>query len=195
MELQLDLNKRYSFADYLTWVDDKRRELFNGFIKMMTPAPSRIHQKISRKLSRNIGNFLNNKKCELYYAPFDVRLTVNAETENNKVYTVVQPDICIICDLSKLDDRGCIGAPDMIIEISSPANSKCNVEEKFELYQKHGVREYWIIFPYEKTFSVFLLNDISGKYDFRGMFAEDSKVSVNIFDGELIIDLAEIFED
>lgn len=195
MELQLDLNKRYSFADYLTWVDDKRRELFNGFIKMMTPEPSRIHQKISRKLSRNIGNFLNNKKCELYYAPFDVRLTVNAETENNKVYTVVQPDICIICDLSKLDDRGCIGVPDMIIEISSPANSKCNVEEKFELYQKHGVREYWIIFPYEKTFSVFLLNDISGKYDFRGMFAEDSKVSVNIFDGELIIDLAEIFED
>jgi Uma2 family endonuclease len=195
MELQLDLNKRYSFADYLTWVDDKRRELFNGFIKMMTPAPSRIHQKISRKLSRNIGNFLNNKKCELYYAPFDVRLTVNAETENNKVYTVVQPDICIICDLSKLDDRGCIGAPDMIIEISSPANSKRDVEEKFELYQKHGVREYWIVFPYEKTVSVFLLNDISGKYDFRGMFAEDSKVSVNIFDGELIIDLAEIFED
>jgi len=192
MELNLDLNKRYTFADYYTWADEKRRELFDGFIKMMTPAPNRIHQQISKRLNFKIQYYLQNKKCEVYYAPFDVRLPNNGEKSDDKIYTVVQPDICIICDLSKLDERGCLGSPDMIIEIVSPSNSKHDVEDKFELYQKHGVREYWIVFPYEKTINVFLLNS-SGKYELVGMFAENSKVQVNIFEGDLFIDLAEIF--
>ncbi len=194
MELQLDAKKRYTYADYLTWVDDKRRELFDGFIKMMTPAPSRIHQEISIRLSVELKNYLKKKNCKVYYAPFDVRLPIDSEKTDNKIYTVVQPDICVICDLSKLDDKGCLGAPDMIIEIVSPLNSKRDVEEKFELYQKHGIIEYWIVFPHEKTINVFMLNQ-AGKYDFKGMFAEDSKVPVNIFSGDLVIDLAEIFSD
>jgi len=192
MELHLDPEKRYTYADYLTWFDDKRRELFEGFIKMMPPAPSRIHQEISIRLSVELQNYLKKKNCKIYYAPFDVRLPNENEKTDNKIYTVVQPDICIVCDLTKLDDKGCLGSPDMIIEIVSPLNSKRDVEEKFELYQKHGIIEYWIVFPHEKTINIFLLNS-SGKYDFKGMFAEDSKVPVNIFSGDLVIDLAEIF--
>jgi len=194
MELNLDLSKRYNFAEYLTWIDDKRRELIDGFVKMMTPAPSRIHQEISIRISVIFKNFLKRKKCSVYYAPFDVRLPNHGERENEKIYTVVQPDICIICDEKKLDERGCIGAPDLIVEIVSSSNSKYDVEDKFELYQKHGIKEYWIVFPHEKTINVFLLNN-SGKYDFKGMFAQDSKVPVNIFSGDLVVDLAEIFEE
>lgn len=189
--LKLDLTKRYTFADYLTWADDKRRELYDGFVKLMTPAPRRIHQKTSFRISRRLGNFLENRKCEAYYAPFDVRLPEKKEKSDDKIYTVVQPDICIICDLSKLDDRGCLGAPDMIIEIASD-NAKNDVEDKFQIYQKHGVKEYWIVFPYEKTVNVFILNDLR-EYELVGMFAENSKIPVNIFKGELEIDLAEIF--
>jgi Uma2 family endonuclease len=194
MELQLDLNKRYTYADYLTWFDDKRRELIDGLIKPMSPAPKRIHQEISKIISVTFQNYLKNKKCKVYYSPFDVRFPKNGEKENNKIYTVVQPDICIICDLSKLDDRGCLGAPDMIIEIASENNTKHDVETKFQLYQDHGVREYWIVFPYEKTVNVFLLNE-KGKYEIIAMYAEDSKVPVNIFNGELEIDLADVFEE
>jgi Uma2 family endonuclease len=193
MELQLDLEKRYTYADYLTWFDDKRRELIDGFIKMMTPAPRRIHQEISGNINFIIKKFLKQKKCKIYSSPFDVRLPKNGEKENDKLYTVVQPDLCIICDLSKLDDKGCLGAPDLIIEITSD-KPKYDVEEKFKLYEKHGVREYWIVFPNDKTVSVFLLNEI-GKYEIVGMFAEDSKVPVNIFNGDLEIDLTEVFEE
>lgn len=193
MELQLDLNKRYSYADYLTWMDDKRRELIDGFVKMMTPAPKRIHQEFSGNINFVIKRYLKRKNCKVYSAPFDVRLPKNGENENDKLYTVVQPDLCIICDLSKLDDKGCIGAPDMIIEITSE-KPKYDVEDKFRLYEKHGVREYWIVFPNDKTVSVFFLNNL-GKYEIVGMYAEDSKVPVNIFNGDLVVDLTEVFEE
>jgi len=191
--IELDLTKRYTFADYLTWFDDIRRELIDGLVKLMSPAPLRKHQRISWILSMKIGNFLNMKKCQAYYSPFDVRLPKNGEKGDNEIYTVVQPDICIICDLSKLDDRGCLGAPDMIIEIVSTGNPKHDVETKYKLYEQHGVREYWIVFPYEKTVSVFVLSE-KGKYENVGMYADDSKVKVNIFE-DLYIDLAEVFEE
>ncbi|MFN8254430.1 MAG: Uma2 family endonuclease [Bacteroidales bacterium] len=194
MELNLDITKRYSFADYLTWMDDKRRELYNGFVKMMTPVPRRIHQEISGNLSFLFKSYLKKKKCKIYTAPFDVRLPVNGEKADDKILTVVQPDICIICDLSKLDDKGCIGAPDMIIEIVSESNSKNDVVDKFLIYEKFGVKEYWIVFPYERTVNVFFLNQ-SGKYELTGMFAEDSKIPVQIFGGDLTLDLKEIFEE
>ena len=194
MSLLLDLTKRYTFADYLTWVDDKRRELYGGFIKLMTPAPRRIHQEIIRDLSFCFQLYLKKKECKVYFAPFDVRLPNNGEKADNKIYTVVQPDICVICDLTKLDDKGCIGAPDMIVEIASESNSKNDVEDKFQIYQKHGVKEYWIVFPHEKTVNVFYLNEL-GKYQLFGMFAENSKIPVNIFKGDLVVDLGEVFEN
>ncbi len=195
MELQLDLTKRYTFADYITWFDDVRRELFDGLVKLMSPAPTSEHQSISSELHITFGQYLRRKKCKIFSAPFDVRLPESkTETSDKQIYTVVQPDICIICDVSKIEKRGCLGAPDLIVEIVSESNSKRDVEEKFELYQRHGVREYWIVLPSPKIINVFLLNE-KGKYEIVGMYAEDSKVPVNIFNGEFAVDLKEIFID
>ena len=115
MELTLDSTKRYTYADYLTWADDVRRELIEGFIKLF-PAPRRVHAKISRNIVWYLETVVRKNKgtCEVYDAPFDVRLPKNGDTANDKIYNVVQPDICIVCDPSKLDERGCCGAPDMI---------------------------------------------------------------------------------
>ena len=192
--LNLDLNKRYSYADYLTWFDNVRRELFDGFIKFMTPAPSRLHQKVTRKLVTRIDNFLSQKTCEIYFAPFDVRFPNNKnENSDNQIFTVVQPDVCIICDPSKLDDKGCLGAPDMIIEINSPNNPQNDIKIKFELYEKNFVREYWIVNPSDKNVSVFILNN-ENKFQFSGMYAGDDQIPVGIFDGELKINLLEVFD-
>jgi len=191
--LQLDLNKRYTYSDYLTWFDDIRRELIDGFVKLMSPAPLNIHQKISMNLSGILWTYFRKKNCEVRHAPFDVRLPENGDTDANKTYTVVQPDLCVVCDLNKLDDKGCLGAPDFIIEIISKGNSKHDVDTKFKLYEKHGVREYWIVHPHDQTVNVFVL-DTNGKYQFGGLYAKGNTVKVNIFD-DLFIDLEEVFED
>ena len=192
--LHLDLNKRYSYAEYLTWIDDKRRELINGFIKMMTPAPRRIHQEVAATLFAQLWHQLANNPCKAYFAPFDVRLPKNPnETSDEQVYSVVQPDILVICDLTKLDDRGCVGSPDFIIEIISPGTAKHDVEDKYHLYQKHGVKEYWIVYPESKTVSTFLL-DKKGKFQLIGMYADDSIIKVNIFEDVTVI-LKEVFKE
>ena len=191
--LKLDLNKRYSYADYLTWMDDVRRELYDGLIKLMTPAPSRQHQKISTNLTRLFSTFLLRKECEVYHAPSDVRFPENKKNiEDNQVYTVLQPDLYVVCDLSKLDDRGCLGAPDLVIEIVSAQNAKRDVKDKFDIYQQYGVREYWIVSPNDENVNVFVLDDKS-KFQFVGMYGDDEKIPVNIFNGELKIDLTEVF--
>lgn len=191
--LNLDFNKRYTYADYLTWADDVRRELFDGFIKLMTPAPSRAHQKISTNLTSMFWLYLKNKNCEVYHAPSDVRFPKNKSSKSDKqINTVLQPDIFIVCDLSKLDDRGCLGAPDLIIEIISPKNSKRDLKDKFDIYQEHGVREYWIVGPNDETVNVFVLDE-NGKFRFKGLYAGDDKIPVNIFGGDLKIDLTEVF--
>lgn len=183
--LKLDHNKRYSYADYLTWMDDVRRELFDGFIKLMTPATSSKHQEISTNLVSICWNFLRNKQCKIYHAPSDVRFPKNGKSLDHKeVFTVLQPDLYIVCDLAQIDDRGCLGAPDMIIEIISPKNPKRDLKDKFEIYQDHGVREYWIVSPNDETVSVFVLNDKS-KFQLVGMYSEDDKIPVNIFNGDL----------
>ncbi len=190
--LNLDTNKRYSYADYLTWMDDKQRELYDGIVKLITPAPNRKHQDLSVNLTRVFSNFLVSKECKVYHAPSDVRLPQNKNKANETVYTVVQPDLYVVCDLSKLDEKGCLGAPDFIIEIVSAGSSKRDVRDKFEIYQQHGVREYWIVNPNDENVNVFVLDE-NGKYQLKGMYAEDDKIPVHIFDGDLEIDLKEVF--
>ena len=191
--LNLDLNKRYTYADYLTWIDDVRRELYDGLIKLMTPAPSRRHQDISTNLVSIYWYYLRNQQCKIYHAPSDVRFPKDRKSlEDKQVYTVLQPDLYVVCDLSKLDDRGCLGAPDLVIEIVSPKNSKRDVKDKFDIYQQHGVREYWIVNPNDENVTVFVLDDNS-KFQFVGMYAGDDKIPVNIFNGNLKIDLTEVF--
>ena len=191
--LNLDESKRYTYADYLTWLDDKRRELIDGFIHLMS-APVRIHALVSAKLFSRVNKLIEKKRrqCHIYYAPFDVRLPLTGETKDDKIYNVVQPDICVICDLSKLDERGCIGAPDLIVEVLSPSTLKYDWNYKFNLYEKAGVREYWIVDPKTKVTNVFLLQP-DGKYDLGTVYECNQKAPVHIFE-RLEIDLNELFE-
>ena len=194
MELTLDLNKRYTYADYLTWLDDKTRELIHGFIKIMSPAPRTEHADISYKISFHLGLYVlkNKGKCKIFTAPFDVRFPKQGETADDKIDTVVQPDICVICDRSKLDKWGCCGAPDLIVEILSPSTFKKDVTEKFNLYEESGVKEYWIVHPNDKALTVFLLQE-NGKYDDGTTYEWKGKVPVKTFNNYLI-DLNDIFE-
>ena len=193
MELSLDLSKRYTYADYLTWLDDVRRELIDGFIKML-PAPRPKHADISFNISGNLWAILqkNKGKCKVYPAPFDVRFPKQNGTANDKIDTVVQPDLCVVCDLSKIDERGCCGAPDMIVEILSPSTGRRDMTEKFVLYEESGVKEYWIVYPDSKAVTVFLLQD-DGKYDAGTVYELEGKVPVHVFDDHSI-DLDDIFE-
>jgi Uma2 family endonuclease len=192
--LELDVTKRYTYADYLNWLDDKRRELINGFIHLMS-GPMRRHARISLKLSNRIDSFIemHHGRCHVYHAPFDVRLPLYGSTDDDKIYDVVQPDICVICDLTKLDDKGCIGAPDLVVEVLSPSTLKYDWNYKFNLYEAAGVREYWIVDPNTKIFNVFLLQ-ADGKYDLGTVYEGDQKVPVHILEG-LEIDLNELFKE
>jgi Uma2 family endonuclease len=190
MELSLDLNKRYTYADYYTWWDNTRRELLHGLIRLMSPAPRPQHQEIVFRMSGVLYRILSRHRgtCKVFPAPFDVRLPQNGEKEGSLIDTVVQPDLCIVCDLSKLDDRGCLGAPDFIAEVQSLSTSKYDLNEKFALYEASGVREYWVVFPAEGV-QVFLLQP-DGRYD-KGTAYESGKIPVHIFNG-LEIDVKEI---
>ena len=133
----------------------------------------------------------NKGKCEIFFAPFDVRLPKNGETANDRIYTVVQPDICVVCDPLKIDEAGCCGAPDMIVEVLSPLTIKRDLNDKFFLYEEADVREYWIVHPKDRFVHVFLLQD-NGKYDEGIVYERVGKVPVHIFDNYLI-DLDDIF--
>ena len=153
---QLDLvNGIYSYADYLVWKIKERVELLKGKILEMS-VPSPIHQEISGNLQGALFVFLKNSKCKLYTAPFDVRFPQKGESQ---VYTVVQPDLCVVCDFEKIDSKGCVGAPDLVVEILSPGNSKKEMKSKFALYQEEGVREYWIVDPERELVFVYVADN------------------------------------
>lgn len=158
---QLDLNGVYTYADYLLWKFDERVELFKGKIFKMSPAPNMKHQKISRNLMGELYSLFKHKTCQLFSAPFDVRIPRKSK-DDQEILTVVQPDLCVICDPEKLDERGCIGARDLVIEILSPGNSKKEMKNKFELYEEAGVREYWVVHPTEENVLIYTLED--GKF-------------------------------
>ncbi|MGB1282992.1 MAG: Uma2 family endonuclease, partial [Polaribacter sp.] len=174
---QLDLNKTYTYADYLLWQFSERVELIKGKIFKMSPAPKRIHQDISRNIEFKLFAHLRKQPCKVYYAPFDVRLS--KKKKDQLIETVVQPDICVICDEKKLDDRGCLGAPDLIVEILSPSTKKKDITDKFNLYEENGVREYWIVDPDNQTLLKYVLKD--KKYIGEKILDASEKVTATIF--------------
>lgn len=186
-----DLNRKYTYQDYLNWSEDQRWELIDGMPYAMSPAPNRKHQAISRELLLEFGNYLRDKSCRVYDAPFDVRLFAENEADD-KVNNVVQPDITVVCDKNKLDDKGCKGTPDLIIEIISPSSIKLDKWLKYKLYERAGVKEYWIVEPQTETTEVYLLED--GRYTLNGVYGKEDSVQVNIFE-ELTIELDMIFRD
>jgi Uma2 family endonuclease len=192
---QLDLNGTYTYADYLTWQFDEMLELIKGKIMLMA-APGTAHQTISIRLTGILYPFFKTKNCRLFAAPFDVRLYDKNKSvqANEDIYTTVQPDLCVICDTKKLDTQGCLGAPDWIIEIVSKSNSKRDIQTKYQLYQESGVKEYWIIYPFEEAIHQFILDEGTQCYKLLAMFANDGFASPFLFP-DLQIDLTEVFAE
>ncbi|MEQ6359427.1 Uma2 family endonuclease [Thermoanaerobacter thermohydrosulfuricus] len=180
----------YTYEDYLNWPEEQRIELINGQIYLLAP-PSRIHQKILLNIADQFYNYLKDKNCEVYVAPFSVRFPVGNEKSDKEIKTVVEPDIVVICDESKLDDKGCKGAPDLIVEIISPSTGRKDKVEKFNLYEKHGVKEYWIVEPELKIVSVFTLQE-NNRYGRPEVYTEEDKIKVSIFEN-LEISLKDVF--
>ena len=177
-------NEYYTYTDYCTWDDGERWELIDGVPYAMSPAPSRIHQEISGNLYGQFFNFLRNKPCKVYSAPFDVRINADAEDD-----TVVQPDLLVVCDHSKLDEKGGKGAPDLVIEILSPSSARHDKFLKFNCYQRAGVREYWMVDPDTKTVQVCILEN--GKY-IASVY--DDSIPVEALPG-CTIDLKDVFAE
>lgn len=186
----LDLSQEYSYADYLQWTFEDRLEIIKGKLFKMSPAPSRIHQKLSWEIARELADYLKGKTCEAYSAPFDVRLPRKSKDDKD-ILTVVQPDICVICDPAKLDDKGCLGAPDIIIEILSPGNNKKELANKYEVYEESGVKEYWLILPQEQACFQYILNH-DGRYTGARPLTEGNVLTTPILPG-FELDLEEVF--
>ena len=192
MSLPIKKEEKYTYGDCLTWPENERWEIIDGAAYEMTAAPSRMHQSISGELFYQIKAYLKGKSCKVYDAPFDVRLPEGNEKDED-IETVVQPDIVVVCDPSKLDDRGCKGAPNLIIEILSPFTAKKDLEDKLYLYEKAGVKEYWIVHPTDKTVMVFKLEE-SNKYGRYKIYSAEDILKASIFEDFEIV-LKDIFEE
>ena len=186
----LDLDKFYTYADYLKWTFAERVELIKGKIFKMSPAPSTRHQVLTGELYRLISNFLYKQTCQVFIAPFDVRL-IRKSKEDKEIITVVQPDLCVVCDSLKIEPRGCLGAPDIVVEVLSPGNNITELKNKFDIYEESGVLEYWIVSPQDNTF---IINRLTNGYYItsRPMVAGDT-VTTPILPG-FSIDLEEFFD-
>jgi Uma2 family endonuclease len=177
----------YTYADYKDWELDEgeRYEIIHGVAYCMS-APNTRHQGILMELGRQFANFLTDKPCKVYPAPFDVRLFYKEDESDD---TVVQPDIVVICDEKKRGEEGCRGAPDLVIEILSPSNTAIEMQRKFELYREAGVREYWLADPENKRLTVYRFQD--GKI-LTDTYGSADAVPVAILPG-LDILLAQVF--
>jgi Uma2 family endonuclease len=189
---ELDASLTYSYSNYLNWLFPERVELIKGKIFKMSPAPSRVHQEVSINLLNPIVNFLKGKPCKVYSAPFDVRFPKESKADKD-VYTVLQPDICVVCDKSKLDARGCIGAPDLVIEILSPGNTKMELLHKYRVYEEFGVKEYWVVSQSDQSILIYTLND-SGKFQPSKIFTLSEKITSSVLPG-FELELDDVFED
>ncbi|MBI5583091.1 MAG: Uma2 family endonuclease [Deltaproteobacteria bacterium] len=185
-------NRKFTYQDYLGWDDNERWELIDGEVYNMTPAPSRAHQEILGALFNTFYNYLSDRSCKVYVAPFDVRLPESDQTEMD-VINVVQPDLTVVCDPSKLDEKGCQGSPDLIVEIISPSTAAHDYIKKLALYERRQVPEYWVVHPVDKTVMVFLLTD-NREYGKPRIYAGEDPVPVTLFP-DLVIELKKIFAE
>lgn len=190
---QLDFSKTYSYADYLTWKFKERVELIAGRIFRMSPGPNRRHQKVVGEIFNQLYNHLKGDRCEVYVAPFDVRFVRSTSTPNEEIVNTVQPDIFVVCDPSKLDEKGCLGAPDLIVEILSPSSVKRDLKQKYDLYQTFGVREYWVIDPYNQIVHINTIGE-DGRYHGIRPYSKDYTIHSSTLPG-FELDLRTLFEE
>jgi len=180
-------DQRYTYKDYCTWDDDERWELIDGVPYAMSPAPTPAHQRISGELYFQLASFLKGKLCQVFYSPFDVRLNAAGDDD----YDVFQPDLLVVCDRAKIDDKGLNGAPDMAIEIISPYSARRDRVLKFNHYLQAGVREYWIVDAEIKTVQTCILKN--GEYIVKA-YTETDAIPVHVLDG-CTINLSDVFAE
>ena len=185
-----ELDRKFNYSDYLTWLDDKRWEIIEGVVYDMSPAPSTEHQRISFELSGMLYDFLKGKQCQAFAAPFDVRFVEDKNDADEVIENVVQPDIVVICEKSNIDKLGCLGSPDIVIEILSPATAYKDQTEKLALYERHAVKEYWIFNPDAKYVLAYCFE--GAKYGKPEYLTESDTLKSTVLEG-LKIDLSEIW--
>lgn len=183
-------DKHYVYKDYKNWPDKERWEIIDGVAYAMSPSPSLQHQRIVGAIYRDIANYLSGKTCEVFISPLDVLLSENNKDEDD-IDVVVQPDIMVVCSRQKLTDKGIKGAPDLVVEVVLPTSGSRDKVEKLNLYERVGVKEYWIFDPDDSTLMVFKL-DNNGRYGRPDTYNCESIVKVGIFDS-LEIDLSKVF--
>lgn len=183
-------DQRFTYKDYKLWPEGERWELIHGEAYSMSPAPNRRHQKFLGNIAYYFLEYFLEKTCEVYLAPFDVLLS-EMDEEEDLVDTVVQPDLCVICDPAKLTDQGCKGAPDFVLEILSPATAFKDMDEKLKLYEQHGVNEYWIVNPANDTVLAYRRSQAGG-FDKPLLFTKGEILQPDAFPG-LNVDLTRIF--
>ena len=189
-----DSQGSFTYADYLTWPDDERWEIIDGVAYDMTPAPRPRHQELLVNLLLQIGNFLEGHPCMLYPAPFDVRIPDGDDTADSAISSVVQPDISVICDRHMIDDRGLLGAPDLAAEILSPSTAYKDQTVKLSLFERAGVREYWVVNPERKCVLVYLQPGGEGGFERATEYrAPEARPSAAL--GGLDVDLGRGFEE
>lgn len=191
---QLDPNGTYSYADYLTWQFNELVELLRGKIMRRLSAPTDQHQAVVGELHLALGNYLRRQPCQVRIAPYDVRLPQRGTTADQAIHTVVQPDICVICDPARIERRGCLGAPDLIIEVTSPSTAARDWKDKFDLYEESGVGEYWIVTPLEQDIAVFVRDETTVRYRLVGEYAAPGPVPCATLPN-LKLDWADIFPE
>jgi len=189
---QLDLSQRYTYADYLNWRFSELVELIRGRVLRKMSAPTSAHQQCSMNFSGLLKPYLKGKSCRVFAAPFDVRLLQSTGNGDAQIQTVVQPDLCVICDLAKIDRRGCLGAPDWVIEIVSRGTATHDTRTKFDLYAENGVGEYWIVYPGEQIVSVYVLE--GEHYQPRGDFYDAGPIPSHTLP-ELRLEWSDVFEN
>lgn len=186
-------DEKFTYKEYRTWPDDERWEIIHGVPYAMSPAPTTDHQAIVGKLHLQLGNFFKKKPCRVFISPIDVLFTHDAGENDDDVDTIVQPDIVVICDGKKITRRYIKGTPDLVIEVLSPSTASKDLKQKFKLYESHGVKEYWVVYPNDQSVLILSLSP-DGTYGTPAMYSAEDVINDALFEG-LTVDLTEVFPD
>ncbi len=179
----------WTFADFLAWEGRGNIEIIHGEpVRLETPI--RVHQEISRELMRQFAGYLEGKRGRVYSAPFSVRPFARRTDRPEDISDVLEPDLTVVCDEAKLDRYGCCGAPDLVVEILSPATENNDRVRKKDMYQRAGVKEYWLVSPREQTVEVFLLAE--GVYREQRTYGAEESILVSVLEN-LTVDLKPVF--